>query len=188
MKLLAFAASTSAKSINKQLLAYSIQLLENGLVDDIEVETIDLNDFEMPIFNVDREAANGIPQQAKDFFAKIGAADALLISFAEHNGNYTAAYKNIFDWASRIEVRVYQDKPVVMLATSPGRAGASNVLDLAVTSGQFYGYEVKSSLSIPSFGHNFDTDAGSLTNSELDEELRTALAALDLSGGSDLET
>ena len=59
---------------------------------------------------------DGIPELAHDFFDKIGAADAVLISFAEHNGFYTAAYKNIFDWASRIDMRVYQDKPAVLLS------------------------------------------------------------------------
>ncbi len=48
------------------------------------VETIDLNDYEMPIYSIDRQNDGGIPQLAHDFFDKIGEADAVLISFAEH--------------------------------------------------------------------------------------------------------
>lgn len=49
----------------------------------------------------------------------------MLVSFAEHKGFVTAAWKNLFDWMSRIELKLWQGKPLVMLAASPGpRAGA----------------------------------------------------------------
>jgi chromate reductase len=181
MKLIAFAASTNSRSINKQLVTYATRLLVSDAIDgvaDVSVETIDLNDFEMSIYSEDREAANGVPQQGHDFFAAIGAADAALISFAEHNGFYTAAYKNIFDWASRINQRVYQGTPAVLLSTSVGGRGGQNVLQTATMSGQFFGYEVLSSLSIPSFHDNFDVVAGRLSNPDLDTQLRTSLQAL----------
>ena len=120
MKIIAFAASNSKKSINKQLVIYAANLLEGA-----EVEVLDLNDYELPLFSVDKEQELGQPQLAQDFFAKIGASDALIISFAEHNGSYTAAYKNIFDWCSRINQKIFQDKPVVLLSTSPGARGGS---------------------------------------------------------------
>lgn len=181
MKLLAFAASTSTQSINNQLVNYATGLLTSGAIEgvaDITVDTIDLNDYEMPIYSEDREAANGVPQQAHDFFAAIGAADAVLISFAEHNGFYTAAYKNTFDWASRINQRVYQETPTVLLSTSVGGRGGQNVLQTATMSGQFFGYEVLSSLSIPSFNDNFDVSIGRLSNPDLDTQLKTSLQAL----------
>mgnify|MGYP001803843157 CR=1 FL=1 len=85
----------------------------------------------MPIYSIDREQASGIPQQAQDFFAKIGSADALLISYAEHNGFYTAAFKNIFDWCSRVDTKVFQDKPMVILSASLGPNGGAIVLKTA---------------------------------------------------------
>ncbi len=176
MKILAFAATSSKQSINKQLIRYAAQLIESGLVPEATVETIDLNDYEMPIFSIDRENDNGIHELAHAFFEKIGQADGVLISFAEHNGSYTAAYKNIFDWASRIDIGVYQNKPTVMLSTSPGPRGAGNTLQAAIASAPFFGNDLKASLSIPSFGENFDSETGSLSNSELDAQLRDALA------------
>ena len=183
MKILAFAATTSTTSINRQLIDYATRLLHDGLVDDVEIDTIDLDDYEMPIYSIDRQNEGGIPQAAHDFFAKIGAADAVLISFAEHNGFYTAAYKNIFDWASRIDMRVYQGKPAVMLSTSVGPRGGGNVLNTAVMSGQFFGYDVAASLAIPSFHENFDTATGALSNAELDEQFRAALTTLNDTAG-----
>lgn len=177
MRLLAFAASNSRQSINRQLVDYAVRVLAETTA-DLEVETIDLNDYEMPIYSIDRQNESGIPPQAHDFYDKIGAADAVLISFAEHNGFYTAAYKNLFDWTSRIDMRVYRDKPAVLLSTSLGGGGGSNVLATAVASGRFFGYDVLASLSIPSFPANFDLDSGSLRDAELDEALRSAVSTL----------
>ncbi|HMW47882.1 MAG TPA: NAD(P)H-dependent oxidoreductase, partial [Cellvibrionaceae bacterium] len=79
MKIIAFAASSSRQSINKQLITYAA-----GLLQGVEVEILDLNDYELPLFSVDREAQLGHPQLAKDFLAKIAASQGLIISFAEH--------------------------------------------------------------------------------------------------------
>jgi len=173
MKILAFAASSSRNSINKQLVTYAAGKLSNA-----EIEILDINDFEMPLFSEDREQELGQPDEAKRFFNKIGAADALLISFAEHNGSYTAAYKNLYDWTSRIDPKVYQGKPMVMLATSPGPGGASSVLATAKTSAPFGGGEVKADLSLASFHDIFDTETQQLTDAEAQARLEAALSVL----------
>ncbi len=172
MKIVAFGASNSQKSINKAWATYAAKQLDG------EVEVIDLNAYEMPLYSVDREQADGIPAQAQQFYDKIGRADALIISFAEHNGNYTAAYKNLFDWASRIDQKVYQDKPAVLLATSPGARGASSVLSIAQSAAPYIGLDVKATLSMPSFYDNFDGEKGEMTNPDIQAQLAAAVATL----------
>ena len=176
MKLLAFAASSSSKSINKQLATYAASQVKHE--EAVEVETLDINDYEMPLFSEDKEAVLGQPQQAKDFYEKLGQADAIIIAFAEHNGSYTAAYKNLFDWTSRIDQKLFQNKPMVLLATSPGPGGAASVLNAATSSAPYFAGEVKASLSIPSFYDNFDVEKQTLTNSELQDKLQSALDLL----------
>ena len=166
MKVLAFAASSSKKSINKQLVSYASRLLLDENRHQHEVEILDLNDYELPLFSEDREAELGQPQLAKDFLTKIGESDAVIISFAEHNGSYTVAYKNIFDWASRINPKVFQNKPMVFLATSPGPGGASSVLATATTSAPYFKGRVIASFSLPSFYENFDSEQGRITNED----------------------
>ncbi len=178
MQVLAFAATTSRRSINRAVIDYAIRLLEAS-DEDITVDILDLNDYEMPIYSVDRQLDDGIPSAAHDFYRRIGEADALLISFAEHNGFYTAAYKNVFDWASRIDMRVFQGTPTVMLSTSPGRNGGANVLRTAVQSAPFFGNELLASLAIPNFSSNFDTVSGSIIDPELDEQFRAAIFRLN---------
>ncbi|NVK75685.1 MAG: NAD(P)H-dependent oxidoreductase, partial [Oceanospirillaceae bacterium] len=103
MKVLAFGASSSKQSINKALAGYTANLVEGA-----DVTLLDLNDFEMPLFSEDFEKEYGVPSQAQAFVDAIAQSDAVVASFAEHNGSYSSAYKNIFDWASRIEKAVYQ--------------------------------------------------------------------------------
>lgn len=177
MKVVAFGASNSRNSINKQLAAYAASLLAEQQ-SDIEVEVLDLNDFELPLFSQDKEQELGQPEAAKRFFNTLGESAAIIISFAEHNGSYTAAYKNIFDWTSRINQKVFQEKPMLLLATSPGPGGASTVLSAATGSAPYFSGDVKASLSIPSFFDNFNTESGSLSNPELQQQLSSALANL----------
>ena len=177
MKVIAFGASSSRKSINKQLAAHSANLSPPSN-EDTDIEVLDLNDFEMPIFSQDKEEELGQPEAAKTFFKKLGESDAIIISFAEHNGSYTAAYKNLFDWASRIDQKVFQNKPMLLLATSPGPGGAGSVLASAKGSAPYFAGEVKASLSIPSFYDNFDMENSRLNNEEFQQQLSTAVADL----------
>ncbi len=171
MRILAFAASNSSVSINRQLAEHASSLVEGA-----QVETLDIHDYEMPLYRHDREVADGIPQLAHDFLARIAAVDAVIISFAEHNGGYTAAFKNLFDWCSRVGREVWQGKKMVLLATSPGGRGAGGVLEFAVAAMPRFGGDVVGHLSVPSFGENFAD--GGLSDAALDAQLRAVLAQL----------
>ena len=173
MNVIAFAASNSKQSINRLLASYAA-----SLIDGAKIEVLDINDFEMPIFSDEREKELGQPEQAQRFFKKIGEADAIIISYAEHNGAYTAAYKNLFDWTSRINTRVYQNKSMLMLATSPGPGGAKNVLASAVASAPHFGADVRAAISLPSFYENFDVETGELRNAQVKREILQGLKLL----------
>ncbi|GEM80000.1 NADPH-dependent FMN reductase [Vibrio superstes] len=173
MKVVAFGASTSSTSINKTLAAYAAQQIPGA-----DVEVIDLIDFPAPLFSEDTEKEIGHSASAQKLIAKIGRADAVIVSFAEHNGSYTAAFKNLFDWATRIERNVFQNKPVVYLATSPGPGGAQSVLASAVSSAPYFGADVKASLSIPSFYDVFDVESNEFKETELKGKVQEAVDTL----------
>ena len=174
MNILAFGTSNNESSINRTLAVYTAQL-----VADATIHTLNIHDYEMPIFSDQREQDLGQPPQAKAFYEKIAAADALVVSFAEHNGGYSAAYKNLFDWTSRIDKEVFQNKPVVFLSTSPGPGGAASVLASALGSAEFFGARVIASLSVPSFYDNFDLEASQMVNAEIRATLQTTMQQLE---------
>lgn len=171
-KIIAFAGSSSKTSINKQLVTYAANQFENA-----SVEVLDLNDYEMPVFSVDKQKEHGIHQLATDFYEKIGSADLIIISFAEHNGNYSTAFKNVLDWTSRINAKTFQEKEMLLLATSPGARGGSSVLDIATKRFPFQGGIVKGSFSLPSFNDNFDAEKG-ITNDDLKKQLLDIIKAI----------
>ncbi|KUJ51184.1 NADPH-dependent FMN reductase [Chryseobacterium sp. JAH] len=164
MKILAFAGSTSSTSINKELVKFVLKSFQQH-----EINLIDLNDFSMPVFSVDLEK-KGFPNQAHDFLNQIKECDVIICSLAEHNRSYSAAFKNIFDWASRINVKVFQNKPMLLMSTSPGGYGGGNVMNTAKTFFPQFAADVKETFSLSKFYENFDLESG-IINPELLKEL-----------------
>ncbi|WP_395173978.1 NADPH-dependent FMN reductase [Roseibium alexandrii] len=180
MKILAFAASNSRKSINRVLVEYAASRLQSRFLPSAEVEFLDLNDYEMPIYSVDRENADGIHPLARAFFDKIGGADALIVSFAEYNGFVTAAWKNIHDWMSRIDMRIWQDKPVVLLAATPGPRAGANVLGTQEFTAPFFGMDIKGTHGVGKWGEGWDGER--LIREEDVLRIDEALGALSIKG------
>ncbi|MEN3324175.1 NAD(P)H-dependent oxidoreductase [Mariniflexile soesokkakense] len=166
--IIAFAGSNSKKSINKKLITYASSLVGNA-----EENILDLNDFELPLFGVDLEKEQGIPENAHIFLNLIKASDGILLSLAEHNGAYSTAFKNIFDWMSRIDGKLWSNKPMLLMATSPGARGGSSVLGIAKNRFPFNGGHIVSEFSLPNFNDNFKD--GKLVNDELNSELLKAV-------------
>lgn len=165
---ISIAGSNSSKSINKQLVSYAGSLLVG-----VEVTTLDLNDFEMPIYSSDREAANGHPEKAKELIELMRAADGLLISLAEYNGAYSGAFKNIFDWLSRVEQKTFMGKPILLMAASPGGRGGASVLKIAKERFPYHDAQITGVFSLPFFQKNFEN--GKISNEELNSQLKTEL-------------
>lgn len=168
MKLLAIGASTSSTSINERLAAYAARL-----VPDSQITVFSLRDLTLPIYSEDEEKGNGHPADAHKFLDAIAAHDGIVLSLAEHNGSYAAAFKNIYDWASRIEQKVWQDKPMLLLSTSPGGRGGATVLEAGKATFARMGANLAASFSLPSFYDNF-SESG-ISDPELASELKEAV-------------
>ncbi|WP_323789048.1 NAD(P)H-dependent oxidoreductase [Psychroserpens sp.] len=162
--IIAFAGSNSKNSINKQLAIYA-----STLVKDVEVNILDLNDFDLPIYGIDYEIKHGIPDNAHKFLEHIKSSDGIILSLAEHNGAYATVFKNIFDWMSRINGKLWSDKPMLLMASSPGGRGGTTVLDIAKGRFPYMGGNIVADFSLPSFNENFSE--GKIINSELNDQL-----------------
>lgn len=178
MKVLAFAATNSKNSINKQLVTHAAEVLKSDFDTDADIEILDLNDYEMPIYSLDREKADGVHPLAHKLFDKITQADVIIISFAEYNYNYTSAYKNVFDWTSRIKMQFFQDKPILHMSASIGPNGGAGVLATANNGATHFGVDLKASFAVGPFSEKFDSEAGVLKDVELTAKLRNGLEAL----------
>lgn len=164
-RVIAFAGSNSKTSINKQLVTYAASLIPNE-----EVKILDLNHYPLPIYSIDLEKEDGIPEIAKDFLKEINEADGIIISLAEHNGAYSTVFKNLFDWMSRIEAKTFAGKPMLLMATSPGARGGQSVLSIAQDRFPRHNAHIVSVFSLPSFGENFSD--GKVNDISLDTKLK----------------
>ena len=170
-RLITFAGSNSKNSINKQLAVYAA-----NEVNDTEVIVLDLNDFDLPIYSIDFEMEYGVPEEAQIFLEEIKSSDGIILSLAEHNGAYASVFKNIFDWMSRIDSKLWSNKPMLLMATSPGGRGGASVLEIAKGRFPFMGGNIIADFSLPSFGQNF-SDAG-ISNPEIKKNFDAAISKL----------
>jgi chromate reductase len=124
-RILAFAGSARRESLNKKLarVAAAAAAEAGG-----EVTLIDLNDYPMPVYHGDLEAAQGVPDMARKLRKLIAEHDGLLIASPENNASISALLKNSLDWVSRPVdgqngLAAYQGKVAALLAASPGAYG-----------------------------------------------------------------
>ena len=82
-------------------------------------------------------------------------ADGFIVSLAEHNGSYPAAFKNIFDWLSIRKAKLWNDKPMFLMSSSPGKRGGMTVLQAALDRFPHMGATITGSMSVPVFQLNF---------------------------------
>ena len=67
----------------------------------VEVTDLDLNEYEMPIFNQDIEDAGETPEAAKRLADMFRSYDIVLIISPEYNGGVTPLIANLVSWVSR---------------------------------------------------------------------------------------
>lgn len=170
-KLVVFAGSNSVKSINKQLAVYASSFFNN-----IEISVLDLNDFVLPVYGIDEETNNGIPKKASELLKEIHSADGIILSLAEHNGNFSAVFKNAYDWMSRIQQKLWNNIPMLLMATSPGGRGGASVLSIAKAGFPYMGGVIIADFSLPSFSENFKE--GSIVNEVYNKQLKEAVQKL----------
>jgi len=175
MNVLSIGGSNSRNSINKQLADYTAGLIKGG-----NVTLYDISAVELPLYSIDKENEQGIPSEVFDFAKKIDSADLIVLSLAEHNGSFNVGFKNLIDWTSRIENRqIFNNKPMLLMATSPGPRGGIRVLESAKNLFPYSGGIIKATFSLPEFYKNFDALKG-ITNNDIKQQLHNIIQDLNI--------
>ena len=103
-----------------------------------QVDRFDLRALQLPVYDGDLEAAEGVPDSTLSLLDAVRSADALLIVTPEYNGFPTPLLVNAFDWLSRLGaagerpagLAVTANKPVALLSASPGPLGGLRSMNL----------------------------------------------------------
>ena len=164
-KVITFTGSNSSTSINKQLLDYA-----SSLTNQVEIEEIDLRNFDIPMYGNDLEKEKGVPSGIEELVRIFDNADGFMISCPEHNSIMPAFFKNILDWLSRTKVKYFKTAPILLIGTSPGGGGAGKAIELLSKVLLYGGGELTGTFSLPAFNDNFAD--GKITNEGFDMEIK----------------
>ena len=159
--ILALYGSNSSTSINKQLLDYTL-----SKISDFEISTVDLTEYNLPIYSMDIENQTGIPEAVNELVDIISSYDNVIIATNEHNWTVSAFLKNTIDWLSRANSKFVEDKKLFIISTSPGRGGANLANQYLVNMLPKFGAHVTSHFSLKSFHHSFSRDKGIFDESQ----------------------
>lgn len=89
----------------------------------LSASVIDLNLYEMPIYDGDCEAEVGVPEAAVRLHGFLVAADIVVFVSPEYNGAPTPLLKNAIDWVTRVSKRPLESKTVGLMCATPGAGG-----------------------------------------------------------------
>jgi len=97
-RILAFAGSARRDSLNKKLARAAA---DAARAEGAEVTLLDLDDYPIPVYHGDLEAAEGMPPNARKLRELFLAHDAMIIASPENNSSVSSLLKNVLDWLSR---------------------------------------------------------------------------------------
>jgi len=125
-KLLFIAGSAREASLNKRLARLGTGIAQaNGIPSTFA----DLGDYPLPIYDGDREAADGAPENALKLKALLRVHPGIFIAAPEYNASIAPLLKNALDWVSRVRepdeepLAVFHTRVFALGSASPGGFG-----------------------------------------------------------------
>ena len=183
-RILVFAGSARRDSLNKKLARAAAQFAREA---GAEATFVDLDDYPIPLYHGDLEAASGMPENARKLRGIFLAHDALIIASPENNSSMSSLLKNTIDWLSRdVEdgkgdssgLAPWRGKVAGLMAASPGGFGGIRALPhlrqiLAALGVTVLGTQV----AVPRAHEAFAAD-GSLADERVAKSLRSLAEAV----------
>ncbi len=179
-RILAFAGSARKESFNKKTIRIAA---EGARAAGADVTLIELEDYPLPLFNQDEEAAYGLPpngRKLKDLFL---AHDGLLLACPEYNSSLSPLWKNTIDWVSRPTESeppsaCFTNKTAVVMSASIGALGGMRgLVHVRAILGNIGVVVLPATLSIGNGSQAFATD-GSLVDAKQHSQVQSLGATL----------
>jgi chromate reductase len=174
-RVLAFAGSARKASLNKQLVRVAAEGARRAGAD---VTEIDLRDFNVPIYDGDLEAEQGLPAKARELRQLLLEHQGFLIASPEYNGSIPALLKNLIDWTSRAVdgqdgLAPYRNKVAVLMSASPGSyGGLRGLVHVRAILGNIGVIVLPEQLALGKAHEAFSLD-GSMQNPKMQESVET---------------
>jgi chromate reductase, NAD(P)H dehydrogenase (quinone) len=125
LKVLVFAASLRAESLNRKLAVLAARVAEQA---GASVDLASMGDFDVPLYDGDLEQDRGIPSGAQELKRRLLASDAFIVASPEYNASMAGTIKNLIDWASRFRPQPFDGRHGLLLSASPSLGGGNRGL------------------------------------------------------------
>lgn len=169
MNVLAFAASLRRTSLNRKLIALAAEVARSA---GAQVDLAEFREFELPIYDGDLDASDGLPPGGVELKRRIEQADAIMISAPEYNYSVAGPLKNAIDWVSRARPMPWRGRSIYLMSASPSAMGGIRGLWQTRIPLEGCGALVFPDMfALPHAGEAFD-DSGKLRDAALAERLR----------------
>lgn len=183
-KLLLISGSARDGSFNQRLAQAAGR---HALALGATVTAVDLRALNLPIYDADLQAREGIPAGARQLRELFASHDGLLLACPEYNALPTPLLINSFDWLSVVPAEgdlpggtgATAGKPVGLMAASPGGLGGIRALPIVRTylSTNFAMVVVPEQLALGGADQAFD-EAGTLNKPAMDQMLTKLVASV----------
>jgi NAD(P)H-dependent FMN reductase len=125
LKLLVFAASLRTGSLNHELASLAARIATgHGAV----VDLARMQEFDVPFYDGDLEATEGIPAGARALHDRLIASDAFIVASPEYNASMPGSLKNLIDWTSRFRPQPFDGRHGLLMSASPSLVGGNRGL------------------------------------------------------------
>ena len=125
LKVLVFAASLRAESLNRKLAVLAARVAEQA---GASVDLASMGDFDVPLYDGDLEQDRGVPAGAQELKRRLLASDAFIVASPEYNASMAGTIKNLIDWASRFRPQPFDGRHGLLLSASPSLGGGNRGL------------------------------------------------------------
>ncbi|MGW1882730.1 NADPH-dependent FMN reductase [Streptomyces sp. NPDC001970] len=174
LRVLVFGAAMRADSTNARLAALVARLIaDSGATADLAT----MREFEMPLYDGDVEAAEGVPAGALALRGRLEQCEAFVISSPEYNASVPGVLKNAIDWVSRVQPQPFKDKHAMLVSASPSMVGGNRGLWALRVPLEHLGTRVYPDMFSLANAHQGFTDDGSLTDFGLQQRLAETVEA-----------
>ena len=181
VRVLLFSASLRADSFNTRLarLAASVMAKHGAKVD-----LATMQEFDVPSFNQDVEARDGLPAGARELNKRLLANDAFVIASPEYNASMLGHLKSAIDWVSRVRPQPFNARHGLLLSASPSMVGGNRGLWSLRIPLEHLGARVFPDMFSLAQAHKAFADNGELADAQLGRALRAEPGRVPRSGRS----
>ena len=175
-RLLLVSGSQRRESLNARLLRHLAEPLEGRC----DIELLEPQDVDLPLFNQDLEADPAVMRRVHSVHQRFQRCHGLIVASPEYNGQLTPYLKNLIDWVSRLAyidtrfVNPFIDRPVLLCSASSGWSGGALAIPQARS---LFGYVgclvIGDTVCVPNAGQAW-TDAGYMFDPFFDEQIQIA--------------